>query len=480
MGRRRSAGRRNRLLALSLAAVAISCQTLSVSSTKISSEDGTLAVIGATLIDGTGAPPLQNAVIIVQGDRIVCASSPKTCTVPAGARTLDARGRWIIPGLIDTHVHWFVWFSGDRTDTLEAAARGARTYLANGITTIVDVAGQRNQDERILRVRALVEASGFPAPRILVSGRVDSLAVNRSGARDAGELTRRLLALGVDGIKIHRGLSAADLRAVVTEARKAGRPVYGHTYEQRETGYHDYTREAVEAGVNGVFHVLGMAPVHADREPAAPPVSSSEWQTWWLFGATRWLYSDDATMNALIERMVERGAWLQPTLVTEELTANIDWYRDSPNWNYSPLPREDYATEKAGWPVFRGQDLARYRAAYARMKQFVRRFHERGGVLLAGTDGVPIHGFGLQEELRLLVEAGIPPMAALQAATRNAAGAFHWEDRVGTIERGKFADLVILNGDPLRDIGNTREIWRVVQGGVVYEREKLLNPSLNR
>jgi imidazolonepropionase-like amidohydrolase len=452
----------------------VSCQSRGdkFQSTAMPAAEPAFAVVGGTLIDGTGSPPLRDAVILVQAGRIQCVGARGRCAVPRTAVTLNAAGRWIIPGMIDTHAHWFVWWSvGQTVDTLAAGAHGARTYLANGITTIIDVAGQRNRESTTLRIRDLIVTSGQPAPRIFLSGRVDSLAVNRARAANAGELTQRLIDLGVDGIKIHRGLSAADLRAVVTAARNAGRPVYGHTYEMRSSGYHDYTRAALDAGVNGVFHVMGMAPVSRDREPPPPPANAS-WQDQWLYGATRWRYVTDASADSLIDAMVRRGTWLQPTLVTEELTADPAWFSSSPNWIYSPLTPVD---STSGWPFFKGDDLLQYKEAYERMKWFVRRLHEAGGMLVVGTDGTPIQGFGVQEEMRLLTVAGVPPLASLQAATRNAARAFGLT-KVGTIESGNYADFVILNGDPLRDIGNARNIWRVIKEGRVHDPKNLLRP----
>jgi imidazolonepropionase-like amidohydrolase len=133
-----------------------------------------------------------------------------------------------------------------------------------------------------------------------------------------------------------------------------------------------------------------------------------------------------------------------------------------------------------GTPEYAGDDLATYQRAYRQMQEFVRRFHEAGGVLVAGTDGLPIPGFGMQEELRLLVEAGVPPLAALQAATRNAAAAWRRGDEFGTLEAGKAADLVILRGDPLADITQTTNIGHVVKAGVVFDPAELLEASRSR
>ena len=421
-----------------------------------------------TLIDGTGAAPMPGMTVVVTGDRIESVARTAGARAPLGALVVDARGKYMIPGLIETHAHWFAWFGSANNDTTAAAARGAGVYLANGVTTVID-ASARGREDMLFRVRENVRASGLSLPRIYLSGRVDSLAVNRSGAGDAGELARRHLARDVIGIKIHRGLNNADLRAVVAEARKENRPVFGHTYELLPSRYHDYTRDAVEAGVAGIFHVLGIAPVRPALEPPLPPRGGG-FEPFWLHFARRWLHVDEESADSLIQLMIRRGAWLQPTLVTEELMVDIDAYRTDPAWRYAPFQQD---SELAGFPRFAGADLEVYRAAYGRMRWFVRRFHEAGGLVVAGTDGVRIPGFGMQDELRLLVESGLTPLAALQTATRNAARAFGLDAELGTIEEGKLADLVLLDANPLEDIQNAGRLSAVVANGRYLDRVAL-------
>lgn len=431
-----------------------------------------LAIVGGTLWDGTGAPPVPDAVVLVRDGLVACAGSRNECD-PEGARLLDAAGRWLIPGLIDAHIHWQIWYEdfGSLSLSGETAARAARVYLANGITTVVDVGGQRWVPPAVREVLQGVAAAG-PAPRMLFSGWIDRRTVDASEQGDAGALARELLGTGVDGIKIRSGLSVDEYRAIVSEADAFGRPVYGHTYYGGDREFIDHTAEAVALGVDGVFHVLGIPPVAPGVEPPLPSVPMDDWQAWWVAGANLWSYATDESMDGLIGAMVRSGAWLQPTLVTEQGLIDPDYFRDHPSWAHSPMTREELAF---GSPVLEGTELAQYRAAYRQMQRFVGRYHAAGGMLVAGTDGVPVPGFGLQEELRLLVEAGVPAEAALQSATRNAAIAWKWQDRIGTIEAGRAADLLVLEGDPLADIGQTARIWRVVSSGVAYDPADLLS-----
>lgn len=354
-----------------------------------------LAFENATIVDGTDGRLHHGMTVLIEGDRIRAIQPTAEALLPDDARRVSAAGKFVIPGLIETHAHWFAWFAG-RPDPIDAAVRGAGVYLANGITTIVD-ASARNRDADTLKMRTAVKALRAAAPHIIVSGRVDAQSVKASGAADAGELTRRLLAQGVDGIKIRDGITEADLPSIVVEARRAGRPVYGHTYGLRQGRYHDHTRAAVELGVNGIFHIGGMAPVDPALEPAMPRDAS--WQQQWLHGSTRWLAVNEASADTLIASMIRR--------------------------------------------------------------------------VVAGTDGVPIQGFGLQEELRLLVDAGLSPLAAIRAATVNAARAFSLGDSVGRLEAGARADIVLLDANPLEDIRNTRQVHGVVRAGEYFDRRAL-------
>jgi imidazolonepropionase-like amidohydrolase len=430
-----------------------------------------LAVVGGTLLDGTGAPPVSDAVVVIRDGHVACAGSRAACPVDADAQLLDAAGRWVIPGLIDSHIHWQIWYDQDGRLAPEVAARAGRVYLANGVTTVVDVGGQRWVRPEHRAVLDRLRLNGDPVPRMLYSAWIDGRTLVQSEASDAGELARSLLDSDAAGVKIHNGLTMDDLQAIVRESHRAERPVYGHTYYQDGDQFLDYTLEAVRAGVDGIFHVLGIPPVPAGTPLPDSDIPDEDWEAWWLAGAALWNHATDESMDALIRLMVERGTWLQPTLVTEEWVVVPDYFRVEDAWRHSPMTREEM---NLGSPQYQGEDLEVYRAAYRQMMRFVRRFADQGGMLVAGTDGLPVPGFGIQEEMRLLVEAGVPPMEALRAGTRNAAVAWRWGDHIGTLEAGKEADLVILEGDPLVEIRNTRRIWRVVKAGRTYDPEVLL------
>jgi imidazolonepropionase-like amidohydrolase len=438
--------------------------------------DSTLSIIGATLIDGKGAEPIHNATVIIRDGAIECAGDRQHCTLDPNATILNATGKWLVPGFIDSHVHWQIWYDEQKALSPERAASAARLYLANGITTLIDVGGQRWVNGANRRVLDELQESGQPAPRMFYSGWIDRKVIEESGSRDAGVVATELLAGGAVGIKVHNGLNQQDYQRITAAADRTGHPVYGHTYYINENGFLNLTPEGLSAGVDGIFHILGIPPVSPQNMPLLPTEPMDNWQAWWLAGAKLWLHVNASDMDKLIDLMVSNQAWLQPTMVTEHTMIQPDYYRESPDWVHSPVSWENL---QFGRPVLEGDDLFQYTAAYRQMETFVKRFYEAGGMVVAGTDGLPIPAFGLHEEVRLLIEAGLPPMAGLQSATRSAATAWHVQDQIGILQKGHAADLLILAGDPLLDITQTKNIWRVIQSGFVYDPEELLNQAVD-
>jgi hypothetical protein len=292
----------------------------------------------------------------------------------------------------------------------------------------------------------------------------DSLAGALARATRAAPVALVLISLGFDTVAAQQQPPAVPERPVAEtwfDTRAAGVPVYGHTYA--------YPVEAVEAGVDGVMHVDGLLVLPSGGIPVPPPHDTADWAATWLHTMSGWLHRDVAAGDDLLRSMVSRGTWLEPTLVVFDWIAEPEYYRDHP-----ALYRGDsYAQLREGFPTPTGTTAAEARAAVAEMGRFVARFHELGGIILAGTDSWVLDGMDLHEELRLLVRAGLSPAAALQAATINAARALSWDDRIGIIRAGHLADLVLLEANPLDDILNTRRIRAVVHGGQYLDRAAL-------
>lgn len=393
-----------------------------------------LVIRGASLLDGTGKPPLANACVVVENGRIAAVGRLGSGRVPPGARVLTApKGSTVLPGFIDMHVH-------------ASVRRGLMPYfLANGITSVRDLGCAEDRLEELKRYRSEVEDGRALGPRLFLAGPpLDGFprAANwfpGPGARDAAgavDGVRRLAEQGVDLIKLYRRLRPDVARTAIQEAHRRGlRVTWDYQWNYR------YLASAIESGVDGLEHVY-----YSERS------SRDEYQQ-------------------LAEQIGASKLWFEPTLVAfrppdETVTGDPDFAR---------LPRSLTGFWRGlFWPMETDTE-------FAQMKTFVRLVHGQGGRFLAGTD-TPVKyvapGYGFHRELQFLAECRLTPMEVIQAATRNAAQALGREGELGTVEKGKRADLVVLAADPLKDIRATRRILWVIQGGRVHEPAKLEKQAL--
>lgn len=449
---------------LASAILAVTLVRLVVAGVQVPAQES-LAVTGITVIDVVDGRALPNQTVLIGGGRITSISATQTTRVPAGAREIAGRGKFLIPGLIDTHIHLAATPERDRL-----LAPGP--LLAHGVTGVRD-AGAGGQDEWLVALRNRVARGEVLSPRVYVSGMVSGRSVARSALPDAAALACQLIDLGVDGLKIRDGLTREAIAAVVQEGAKANRPVYGHTYDAVTRERDEiYTLEAIRGGVGGTMHIMGIPQLGTGERPPPPPGPrfGNDWQAWWVYYASLWRHVDRTAERTLIDTMVARGAWLEPTLITEDWVVNADAYRDT--WRERRLPGS-FDRMHAGFPALLGPALQQYREAFTRMKAFVRQFHDAGGVITAGTDCLPVCGYGLHDELQLLVSAGLSPAAALRAATVNAARVLRWDDRLGRIAPGLVADLVVLDGNPLEDIRHAGRVHAVISDGRYLDRGQL-------
>lgn len=456
-----------RLTQLRLAIIAICVAAHASVSAHALQPTGThpLAITHITVIDAESGQRLPDRTVLIDHDTIVSVRPAAAVTLPNGTRVVDGRGKFLIPGLIDTHVHLALFSPGER-DSLRALG----ALLAHGVTSVRD-AGAGGRDAWLIALRGMAKDS--LSPRIYVSGMVAGRTIRRAGT-DTRTFVQRLIALGVDGLKIRDGLTNDDIRVVLEEGVRAGIPVYGHTYDAVNRDHdEEYTLDVVRLGASGTMHIQGIPQRGANPPPPPPPgprFGADNWQQWWLYYATGWLSTDARAEQTLIDTMVARHAWLEPTLITEDWITHADTYRAQ--WTNGRLPGS-FDEVREGWPTFEGAELARYREAFTRMRDFVRRFRTAGGVVVTGTDCVPRCGYGLQDELRLLVLAGFSPAEALKAATVDAARVLGWGNRLGRVAPGQWADLVLLDADPLLDVANTRRVAGVVSDGRYLDRTAL-------
>jgi len=451
-------------LAILVLAIPLFAQT---SPTPAREPESSWAIRGAVLIDGTGGSTTADSTIVGHGRFITCAGNASRCPVPAAAAVLDARGKWIVPGLIDTHVH-LRW-----TEQPEETRRDQTTRLAFGITTTRDAGTSKNLEAN-LAARTRVDAADVPEPRLVVSGLISTENVQRYGARNVTDLVHVLAALGVDAIKIKQERTDDEIQAIVKEAHRLGLPVFGHTWAEGRS----HLDAALTAGIDGLSHMATISAFGQAAGAQRPPSPGGLGR--WIWSLDRWQTQDDARLQHIVESAVAQHIWLEPLLVNEvHFTLPYPFDKDQAYLADSPTMKSVVRSwipfgEQGSLQINRRR--SRVDAVYPLICKFVQSFHDRGGVVVTGTDEDPA-GPALLKEIQLLNHCGLSPMEAIQAATLRAAAALKRPD-FGTLEAGKFADAVVLDADPLLDLANLTRVWRVVKGGHIYDPAALLAPRI--
>lgn len=413
-----------------------------------------IAVVGATLIDGTLRGPVQGAVILMRDGRFECVGDRETCPIPSDARVIDGSGHWVSPAFIDTHVH--LWWLQDSVWT----ARAQVLRLAAGITTVREM-GSAHQLPAVLAAAREAATGSHPGPRIYASGRVASQPGGDEGTRVYGRLVEEFIERGVDGLKIKTGLPWDGLVSALAEAESRGYDVYGHATEAATDEAE--LEDAFRLGLDGVVHVLPLAVL------LQSPSGATQRQEGGLAWIELWQNIDAELEERLIAAMVAEDVWLEPTLVGTYLQVNPQAHAGAPGLRF--LPTERAASLRRDTLPSGYEDAAS--ESLKRMGDLVSRFKARGGLVVVGTDQLEVPAFAFHEEIVLLVEAGLTPHEALRAATSEAAVVLGWDDRLGTVETGRIADMVLLSADPMADIRNTREIRLVFKGGVPHDPVEL-------
>jgi imidazolonepropionase-like amidohydrolase len=431
-------------------------------------QESILAIIHVNLIDATGAPVQADMTVIVQGKQILQLGKSASTTVPKAARVVDGRGKYLIPGLWDMHVHeiFGAWLPEDEKIT-------PVLFVANGVTGVRDMGGDL---EPLKKWRARIAEGKLLGPRMIIAGPMLDGPIpqfpSSAPVKDAAEGRRivdELQKNGADFIKIQSLIPRDGYFAAADEARKLGIVFAGHVPDKvRAT-------EASNAGQKSIEHLTGVfegCSTVEDELMAAPRGP----------GRGRFLSTyDPERAKALIALFLKNQTWQVPTLYWER----GEWLIEQTN--SGPDPLEKYAPvawRDRTWPMFTRDiskgwstdPVADREKFFQEELKMVGEMNRAGVPILAGTDtaaGVRVYpGFSLHDELELLVRAGLTPMEALQAATLNAGKYLDLPD-TGTIEKGKRADLVLLDSNPLVDIKNTRTIQSVVLAGRYFSRTDL-------
>jgi hypothetical protein len=443
-----------------------------------SAEERALALTHVTVIDATGTTP--DTTVVMRGDRITSVGG----RVPAGAKVVDLTGKFLIPGLCDMHVH------SQQVDRVYPPL-----YVVNGVTTVRQMGGYPFHHEW----RDKIESGALLGPRQAIGSiYVDGVPTQWSGiplgtieVKDAAEAraaVRRLKAEGADFVKIYSRLSTEAYFAVADEARRQRIPFEGHWPDAVPT------RAAVSSGQRTLEHLYNIlfatsnqeAEIRADIDRITlDPVSGNPFNTYmsWFrqIHPLEWRAAhthDPRKARALFAHFAAHRAWHTPTLATLRMVdVPADWPPDTdPRLAYLPAMATGFWSDwrQALLANRRGDEAAQRVELYHRRAALAAEMYRAGVPLLAGSDDATpglVPCFALHEELARLVEGGLTPLQALRTATVEPARYLGMEDSLGTVGRGKLADLVVLEANPLTDIRNTQRIHAVLVRG------RLLTPE---
>jgi imidazolonepropionase-like amidohydrolase len=403
-----------------------------VASSFSADEPAVTAIVGGRLIDGTGKPAVENSVVILRGGKIVAAGPAASISVPKGAEFVDAHGKSVLPGLWEMHAHF------------EQVEWGP-IYLATGVTTARDVGNER---EFIVAARDAIARGQGIGPRLVMAGVVDgsgafSLGVVRVDTADqAREQVQKYKAAGFQQIKVYSSVKPDILKVVTAEAHRLGMTVTGHIPQSMNA------IQGIESGMDQINHVSYLMAVMVD--PKTGTVSA-----------------DSPQAKKVVQLLLEHHTVVDPTLALLEI---ISHSTDKPVSAFEPgilkvAPELREGLETMGVPPAESQQAA---ARFRMLLETVHVLHEAGVPIVAGTDQA-VPGFSLDRELELYVQAGFTPMEAIQAATLAPARAMGMEKESGTIEPGKRADVILVEGNPLENISDIRKVSTVFAGGRMYQ-----------
>jgi imidazolonepropionase-like amidohydrolase len=422
---------------------------------------GKTAYVGATLIAGTGAPAVPNAVILVAEGHVEAVGSADEVKVPSGAEVVDLAGRWVIPGLIDGHTHAERWALGP--------------YLSYGVTSIRDLGGVQDS---VVFLRDDVRNGTVDGPRLYIAGAMidgapatwpSATAVRTPG--DARRAVGNRVLIDATQIKIYTKLTLRLLEPLLDEAKALETPVAAHLGKVDALA-------AARLGVRSLEHMSGVVEATV-ANPASLFAAHDNFFRGWDLEEKTWARLDSAALDRTARSLAETGVAIVPTLVLHEAWGHLNDPVYYQSLDLSGVPQ----AARAAWNVpdlirragLRDADFPALQQSRPNQDLFVRLFRRAGGLVVAGSDSpnqlLP-PGASLHRELRLLVAAGLSPEQALLAATRDAARLLG-ADSIGVIKPGAVADFVVLGADPLADIGNIDQVERVVAYGFQYDPKQL-------
>jgi tetratricopeptide (TPR) repeat protein len=432
-----------------------------------------LVLSHANIVDVVSGTVRRDHTVTIRDGRIIAIGPGSRSPAPTGAQVSDATGKYLIPGLVDMHVHWY-------------DERYLGLFLANGVTGVRLMLG----NEIHLQWRSRMENGELPGPRLAIASPI----VDGPNPRSPGSLVvtdpesaraavSRLQADGYDFIKVYNGVPRDAFFALAREATSRGLPVAGHVPRTVSLA------EVSDSGQRSIEHLGGLLyavsreggkarqtaaqPGPGERAPSAGTLAAA-----WKVNEPLLASYDASKAAALFAQFVKNGTWQCPTLTLLRAHAFLHdrEFTGDVRLKYMPRHVRQLWSDDPRGRGLRTEDFATGRRVLAKDFELVRDMHKAGVRLLAGTDTMNpfvFPGFSLHDELSLLVGAGLSPLEALRTATINPAVYLGTERSAGTIDVGKQADLVLLDGNPLDDIANTKRIQAVVVAGRLLSRTDL-------
>jgi imidazolonepropionase-like amidohydrolase len=433
-----------------------------------------LAFTHVTVIDVTGAPSRSDQTVIVAGNRIGAVGKSGKVRIPKDAQVVDASGKFLIPGLWDMHIHSFTEKGWEWLFPL---------LIANGVTGVREL-GTRLPFEQIKQIRRETLEGKILGPRY---GAVTARVLDGTGSQvlpqtvveteeQARSLVREYKQQGMDFIKVYNLLSREVYLAILDEAKRQKIPVAGHV------PFSMTASEVSDLGQISIEHFTDIfLSCSRDEETLREerrqelakgatlrPASPLETRA----AAT---YSEQKAA-ALAARFRRNGTWWCPTIITSGTVPAERQREGDSRLKYIPTPTQEFWRNAFNASIRNIPNADDRKMRHQRKLEIVGLMHRTGVRLLAGTDAPNPYvypGFSLHEELELLVQAGLSPLEALQTATVNPAKFLGKERELGTIEKGKLADLVLLDANPVEDISNTQRISAVVVNGRYLPKERI-------
>ena len=432
-----------------------------------------IALTNVRVIDGTGAQPLENQTILIEGGKISMIGPTAATTFPAGTRTLDLAGYTVLPGLVGMHNHLFFPMGGNPPMYSNMGISFPRLYLALGVTKIRTTGSVAPDTD--LEVKRLIDAGRMIGPKMHVTapylegkGAFTPVMHQLAGVEDARRMVNFWADQGATSFKAYMNITRDELRVAVEEAHKRGLKVTGHlcsvTY-----------KEAADIGIDNLEHgLLASTDFVADKKPDQCPSGGS--------ASLLNLDINSTAVQETIKKLVEKKVAITSTLPVFEASAPI---AQSGIGSASALlnprmlntmstdARVRYLSNRARIPA-----NAPTAQLVRKSMDFERSFVQAGGLLIAGLDptgnGGVVAGFGDLRGVELLVEAGFTPLEAIKIYSLNGAKFLGEDSRIGSIAPGKLADLMIVKGNPAARIGDIQNVEIVFKDGVGWDTEKLI------